>query len=87
MKHNNIVLLLTQKEMKKLVLFLAVAFSATMFSCGGADKAADNACDSCCADTAVAVVEEVAAVVADSAATDSAAADTAVVAEVAEVVE
>ncbi|MDE6137553.1 MAG: hypothetical protein K2F97_08775 [Muribaculaceae bacterium] len=68
--------------MKKLVLLLAVAFSATMFSCGSADKAAD-ACDSTCCDTVVAV-EEVAAVV-DSAATDSAAVDT-VVAEVAAVV-
>ncbi len=82
LKHNNIVLLLIQKEMKKLVLFLAVAFSATMFSCGSADKAENN-CDSACCDTVVAAVEEVAVV--DSAATDSAAADT-VVAEVAEVV-
>lgn len=51
--------------MKKLVLVAAVAFSASLFSCGSSDKAADaNA-----ADTA-AVVEEVVAVeeVVDSAA-------------------
>lgn len=65
--------------MKKLVLLLAVAFSATMFSCGSANKA-DNACDSTCCDT----VEVVAAVV-DTVAADSNAVDT-VVAEVAEVV-
>lgn len=62
--------------MKKLVLLLAVAFSATMFSCGSANKA-DNACDSTCCDTVVAAEEVVAA--------DSNAVDT-VVAEVAEVV-
>lgn len=44
--------------MKKLVLLLAVAFSATMFSCGSADKA-ENAADSTAADTVVAAVEEV----------------------------
>lgn len=47
--------------MKKLVLLLAVAFSVSMFSCGGGDKteACDStACDSC----AAAVVEEGAAV-------------------------
>lgn len=82
MKHNNIVLLLITKEMKKLVLFLAVAFSATMFSCGNAEKAA-NECDSACCDTAVAVVEEV-AVAADSV-NDSTVVDT--VAAAAEVVE
>ncbi|MDE6452616.1 MAG: hypothetical protein K2L74_05075 [Muribaculaceae bacterium] len=69
--------------MKKLVLMLAVAFSATMFSCGNAEKAA-NECDSACCDTVAAVVEEV-AVVTDSAATDSNAVDT-VVAAAAEVV-
>ncbi|MBD5276496.1 MAG: hypothetical protein HDS30_02415 [Bacteroides sp.] len=69
--------------MKKLVLFLAVAFSATMFSCGNAEKA-DNACDSACCDSAVEVAAAVVEV-ADSAAADSAAVDT-VVAEVAEVV-
>lgn len=64
--------------MKKLVLLLAVAFSVSMFSCGGSDKKAE--CDSCAADTTVAVVEEVAVVeVADSAAADTAAADTAAV--------
>ncbi len=68
--------------MKKLVLFLAVAFSATMFSCGNAEKA-DNACDSACCDSAVEVVEAVAV---DTLAADSAAADTVVVAEVAEAV-
>ena len=69
--------------MKKLVLLLAVAFSATMFSCGSANKA-DNACDSPCCDTVVAAEEFVAAVV-DTVAADSNAVDT-VVAEVAEVV-
>ena len=67
--------------MKKLVLFLAVAFSVSLFSCGGSDKKAE-------ADTATVeateVVEE--AVVepccADSACLDScAAADTTCVAE------
>lgn len=67
--------------MKKLVLLLAVAFSATMFSCGSADKA-ENAADSVAADTVVAV-EEV--VVADTLANDSVLTDT-VVAAAAEVV-
>lgn len=67
--------------MKKLGLLLAVAFSVSMFSCGGSDKKADA--DTTAMDTVVAV-EEVAVVV-DSAACDSAAADTAV-AEVAAVV-
>ena len=46
--------------MKKLVLLLAVVFSASWFSCGNAEKAAEAV------DTA-AVVEEVVAVVEDSA--------------------
>lgn len=61
--------------MKKLVLLLAVTFSVSLFSCGGADKKAET--DSVAADT-VAVVEEEVAVVdsccADSACCDSAAA-------------
>ena len=59
--------------MKKLVLMLAVAFSVSLFSCGGNAEKAE--CDSCCADSAAApAVEEV---VVDSAAADTAAADTA----------
>ncbi len=58
--------------MKKLVLMLAVLFSASLFSCGSSDKAAE-ATDSVVAEEAV-VVEEVVAV-------DSVAADSAVVAE------
>ena len=58
--------------MKKLVLMLAVAFSVSLFSCGG--NAEKECCDSCCADSAAPVVEEV---VVDSAAADTAAADTA----------
>ncbi len=53
--------------MKKLVLVVAVAFSASLFSCGSSDKAAE-AVDS------AAVVEEVAVeevVVADSVPADS----------------
>ena len=65
--------------MKKLVLLLAVVFSASLFSCGSSDKAA------VAADSA-AVVEEVAVeevVVADSVPADSVAApaDSAAVAE------
>ncbi len=55
--------------MKKLVLLLAVVFSASLFSCGSSDKKAEAA-DS-------AVVEEVAVeevVVADTAAADTTAA-------------
>lgn len=61
--------------MKKLVLLLAVAFSATMFSCGSADKA-ENA-----ADTVVAAVEEV--VLNDTLANDTVVTDTVVAAAVA----
>ncbi len=39
------------KEMKKLVLFAAVAFAASMVSCGSSDKAAEAA-------DSAAVVEE-----------------------------
>ena len=53
--------------MKKLVLLLAVVFSASLFSCGNAEKA--EATDSVAADTAA--VEAV-----DSAAADTAAVDT-----------
>lgn len=65
--------------MKKLVLLLAVAFSVSMFSCGGSDKKAET--DTVAADTVVAVEE---AVVADSVAPDSVAVDTVVAAVVAE---
>lgn len=61
--------------MKKLLLLLAVAFSASLFACGG-DKAAETTTDSTACDSACcteAVVEN-----------DTVAADT-VVAEVAEV--
>ena len=50
--------------MKKLVLVAAVAFSASLFSCGSSDKAADaNAADSAAApvDSAAAAVDSVAA--------------------------
>lgn len=59
--------------MKKLVLMLAVAFSVSLFSCGG--NAEKECCDSCCADSAAPVVEEVV----DSAAADTTVADTATV--------
>lgn len=67
--------------MKKLLLLLAVAFSASLFACGG-DKAAETttdstACDSACCTEAVAETDSCCA-------NDSVAADT-VVAEVAEV--
>lgn len=63
--------------MKKLVLFLAVAFGAAMVSCGGSDKAAE-------ATDTVAVEEVAVEEVVDTLAADTAAADT-VVAEVVEV--
>ena len=63
---------LIKKEMKKLVLLLAVVFSASLFSCGNSEKAAE-------ATDSVAVVEETVEVVdsvaADSVATDSVATD------------
>jgi hypothetical protein len=55
--------------MKKLVFLLAVAFSVSMFSCGGSEKAAE-ATDSVAADTVA--VEEVQ----ETVAVDSVAADT-----------
>ena len=61
--------------MKKLVLVAAVAFSASLFSCGSSDKAAQEAAEPVAEET---VVEEVAVV--DSVAP----ADSAVVAVVAE---
>jgi len=66
--------------MKKLVLLLAVAFSASMFSCGGGQKAMSHQ-DSI--DSGLIVVEEeVVAAVVDTVAVDSTAVDsTAVVAE------
>lgn len=65
--------------MKKLVLFLAVAFAAAMVSCGGSEKAAEAA------DSTAAVVEEAVVEVVDTTAADTAAADTVVAVEVAEV--
>ena len=61
--------------MKKLVLLLAVVFSASLFSCGNAEKAAEAA-------DSTAVVEETVEVV-DSVAADSVAADTTAVDSVA----
>ena len=64
----NIVLLFNlEKKMKKLVLLLAVVFSVSLFSCGGAATEA-AATDSVAADS----------VVADSAAADTVVADTTV---------
>ncbi len=68
--------------MKKLVLLLAVVFSASMFACKSTDSAATDAADSAVVvEEAVEVVEAVAPV--DSVATDSVAApaDSAVIAE------
>lgn len=67
--------------MKKLVLLLAVAFSVSMFSCGGSDKKAEA--DTTATDTvaAVAVAEEVVDTVV---AGDTVAADTTVAVAVAE---
>ena len=45
--------------MKKLVLMLAVVFSASLFSCGNSDKKAE-ATDSAAVDTAIVVEETVA---------------------------
>ncbi len=72
--------------MKKLVLLLAVAFSATMFSCGGGQKemSHQDSIDS----GLIVVAEEVVAVaqVCDSCACDTCACDTTCVAAVAETV-
>lgn len=59
--------------MKKLVLLLAVVFSASLFSCGG-EKKAEAAADSAAVDTTVVDTTAV-----DSAAADTVAADTAAV--------
>lgn len=67
------------KEMKKVVLSLAVIFSVAMVSCGG-NKAAEAA-DTDSVNVEVAAVEEV---VVDSVNPDSVAVDTVVAAEVAE---
>lgn len=55
--------------MKKLVLLFAVAMSASLFSCGNAEKAEEATVDTAATE---AVVEEVAAVEVDSIAPDSA---------------
>ncbi len=62
--------------MKKLVLLLAVAFSASLFSCGGNDKNAEA--DTTAVDTTV-VVEEAVVMTdsVDSVATDTTVADSA----------
>ena len=62
--------------MKKLVLFLAVAFSVSLFSCGHSEKAEGN--DTAVVETeAVAIEEEAVPCCGDSACVDScAAADT-----------
>ena len=57
--------------MKKLVLMLAVAFSVSLFSCGG--NAEKECCDSCCADSAAPVEEVVDTTVADTTVADTAA--------------
>ncbi len=65
--------------MKKLVLLLAVAFSASMFSCGGGQKAMSHQ-DSI--DSGLIVIEEeVVETVVDSTAVDSTAVDSTVIAE------
>lgn len=63
--------------MKKLVLVAAVAFSASLFSCGSSEKAAEAQ------DTVAAVEEvvEVAEVAVDTVPADTVPADTTVVAE------
>ena len=60
--------------MKKLVLLLAVVFSASLFSCGG-EKKAEAAADTVATDT-VATEQVVDTTAADTAAADSAAVDT-----------
>ena len=61
------------KEMKKLVLFFAVAFAMSFASCGNKAAESTEATDS------VAVVEEVAVEVVDTVAADSVAVDSAAV--------
>lgn len=70
--------------MKKLVLVLAVAFSASLYSCDNkaAMTAADNAQDA--AQEVAAEVQEAAAVVTDTLSNDSVASDTLVVTEAVE---
>ena len=63
------------KQMKKLVLFFAVAFAMSFASCGNKAAESTEATDS------VAVVEEVAVEVVDTVAADSVAVDSAAVAE------
>lgn len=65
------------KEMKKLVLFFAVAFAMSFASCG--NKAAEST--EVVEEVAVETVDSVNAAAVDSAAVDSAAVDTAAVAE------
>ena len=62
--------------MKKLVLLLAVVFSVSLFSCGGAKNADANADSTAVDSTAIEAVDSVAA---DTVAADTVAADTAAV--------
>ncbi len=57
--------------MKKLVLFLAVAFGAAMVSCGNAEKAAEATDTAAVVEEAVEVVETVDTVAADTVAADT----------------
>lgn len=66
--------------MKKLVLMLAVVFSASLFSCNNSKEEA-AAVDTVAADTVEVAAEVDTLVVADSAATDTVVAETVAVAE------
>ena len=61
--------------MKKLVLMLAVVASASLFSCGNAEKAAENT-DTVAVETTEVAVEETTCNKCDSCTNDSCAADT-----------
>lgn len=64
--------------MKKLVLVLAVAFSASLFSCGNKEAATETTTDSANVEVAAAVVEEA---LVDTTTNDTVATDTTVVLE------
>lgn len=81
LKLKNIVLLFNlKKKMKKLVLMLAVVFSASLFSCNNSKEEA-AATDTLAADTIEVAAEVDTLVVADSAAADTIVAETVAVAE------
>lgn len=81
LKLKNIVLLFNlKKKMKKLVLMLAVVFSASLFSCNNSKEEA-TATDTVATDTIEVAAEVDTLVVADSAATDTVVATTVAVAE------